>query len=471
VRVIAPRALVSFTLAALALLALAGPAGARELFSHGETRLAISGSVRELAQFGAQTDAGAFEDAILQDLASFNTRCLEAAGFADCPAFDTIGDEDAFQSLTRLRTRLDLQVVEGLRAVVVYDHQLLLGELDTFGSNLGSGFQRDDLFDGDWAIVDDSRAEWRHLFYRGFLQLEAGGLDAIVGRQRIAWGVGRLWNPIDRFNAIPPLAVQGDQSQGIDAIDAKWSFDGFNFVEAVYAPGSSRGDSRVALRFHGVVLDSDISLVGGIFEKARTVGIDFARNLGDAAIRIEAVYTDPRQRVWKIENADDGGPRRLGDFFQVVTSVDYTFDVFGGIYVLVEHLYNGNDLGFGEGSAGSLLPLFEATDVRPAEVEASVPGPYATAGSTKLFGSSRVVTNAENQTGTIMGGDITPELRLDVVSIYDWDGESAAFFPSLRYSPLGSLEVTVGVQTFVGPHRSQYGALETFVYLLADFYF
>ena len=81
------------------------------------------------------------------------------------------------------------------------------------------------------------------------------------------------------------------------------------------------------------------------------------------------------------------------------------------------------------------------------------------------------MTNAQNLTGAMLGGDITPELRLDFLTIYDWDGESAAFFPSLRYSPLGSLEVTVGVQTFAGPRRSQYGNAETFVYLLADFFF
>ena len=65
----------------------------------------------------------------------------------------------------------------------------------------------------------------------------------------------------------------------------------------------------------------------------------------------------------------------------------------------------------------------------------------------------------------------TPELRLDFLTIYDWNGESAAFFPSLKYSPLAALEVTVGVQAFVGPRLSQYGASETFVYVLADLFF
>ena len=459
-------------LAALALFllfgSLAGRAVARELWRQGELAVEFSGSLREIAQVGQQTDADDFVDAGIQAAAQGDFSCVQAVTFANCASFDEVGKKDAWQSLTRLRSRLDVQFFEGLRGVVVYDHELRLGILDTFESSLGEGFVQNDLFSADWTITDSDRQEWRHLFYRGFVQLEASGLDLTVGRQRIAWGVGRLWNPIDRFNAIPPLAVQADQSQGIDSIDAKWSFDGFNLVQAVYAPGGSRDEARYALRFQGVAFDSDFSLMGGIFERAPTVGVDFARNLGDAAVRLELVYTRPREKARRIES---GNRRRPNDYFQLVASVDYTFDFADGIYVLVEHLYNGNDLGFGSGRAGTLLALFEATDERPAGVPATVPGPFPTTGSPALFGASRVVTFGENQTGALVGGDITPELRLDFLSIYDWDGQSAAFFPSLRYSPSGWLEVTLGVQTFVGPRRSQYGDAETFGYLLADFFF
>lgn len=445
----------------LAFVVLAAPARGTELWRHGEARLEISGSLRELANIGSQTDAHDF-------LAAADADCLLAATFAHCRSFDVVGDKDAWQSLTRLRTRADLQIVEELRAVVVYDHELQTGVLDTFEAELAGSFQRDDLFDGNWKIAGSSHAEWRHLFYRGYVQLTTGPLDLTVGRQRIAWGVGRLWNPIDRFNAIPPLAVQPDQSQGIDSVDARWSFDGFDFLEAVYAPGSSRDEARYALRLHGVVLDSDLSLMGGVFEKAPTAGLDLARNLGDAAVRLELVYTHPRQKVWKI---DWSRRRRLDDFVQLVASIDYTFDFADGIYVLAEHLYNGNDLGFGRGRAGNLLPFFEATNTPPPGVPPGTSGPFPRPGSAALFGSSRVVTSSENQTGLLVGGDITPELRLDVLSIWDWNGRSAAFFPSLKYTPGGSIEVTVGVQTFAGPRRSQYGDAETFVYLLADVFF
>jgi hypothetical protein len=280
----------------------------------------------------------------------------------------------------------------------------------------------------------------------------------VVGRQRIAWGVGRLWNPIDRFNAIPPLAVQSDQSQGVDSIDARWSFDGFNFVEAVYAPGDGTDEARYALRLHGVLRDTDVSLMGGVFEEAPTVGFDLARNIRDAALRVEVVYTDPEQKVWKVDSQRPS-PKELDEFWQVVVSLDYNFDIANGIYGIVEHLYNGNALGFGEGRPGSLMPLFERE------------GPRVTPGSQALFGSSRVVTNADQQTAVSLSGELTPELRLELLTIYDWDGESAAFAPSVRYAPPGALEVSLGVQTFTGPRRSQYGSAETFVYLLADFYF
>lgn len=446
------RSLAGILALAAALTAAHGPdAAARELFRRGDFAVELSGSLREFVNVGQQTDADDFGDAFLADQS-----CLFAATFSECSAFDEVNERDAWQSLTRLRTRLDVAITPALSAVVVYDHELRTGVLDTLGAQLAGDFQRDDLFDLNSEITSSNHAAWRHLLYRGYVRLETERVDVVVGRQRIAWGVGRLWNPIDRFNAIPPLAVQADQSQGIDSIDARYAFDGFNFLEAVYAPGSSRDRARYALRLHGVVLDSDVSIVGGRFEKALTVGFDFARNIADAAVRVEAVWTDPHEKVWKVRGEK---PRDVDDFFQVVVSLDYNFALGTGLYALVEHLYNGNALGFGQGKPGTLEPFFQ-TD-----------GTFVTTGSEAVFGTSRVVTNAKHQTGASGGYDVTPELRFELLGIYDWNGESAAFVPSARYSPTGSLEVSLGVQAFVGPRRSQYGNASTLVYLLADFYF
>ncbi|MFP6654584.1 MAG: hypothetical protein VCB25_03080, partial [Myxococcota bacterium] len=156
-----------------------------------------------------------------------------------------------------------------------------------------------------------------------------------------------------------------------------------------------------------------------------------------------------------------------------VVSFDLNLDVGSGIYLLAEYLYNGNALGFGKGQAGPLLPLFEATDVLPDEAltPLMIQPPYVVAGSRELFGSSRIITNAEHQLGLQVGTDWTPQMRMDFVTLIDLDGGSAAFYPNLRYSPLDPLELTLGVQLFAGPKRSQYGNAEPLVHLLADWFF
>ena len=82
------------------------------------------------------------------------------------------------------------------------------------------------------------------------------------------------------------------------------------------------------------------------------MGLDLARNWGDAAVRLEAVWTNPKREVWRV---GDLSPHEPGAFFQVVTSIDYQVDWGPGIYLLLEHFYNGNAEGFGSGRAGAAL--------------------------------------------------------------------------------------------------------------------
>jgi hypothetical protein len=432
--------------AALLVLALAPAAAARELWSDesGDVRLDLSGSLRELLTVAEATD-----------LDRFTTAALGCAGpaFPDCPAFLEVGERTAVQSLTRLRTRFDLQVGEAVTAVLVYDHEVVAGHLATLENGLGAAFAGPSLMGAEGTIATGRHAVWSHLLYRGYVTAEVGPLQASVGRQRIAWGEGRLWTPIDRLNAIGPLAIEADQSRGIDAIDLRWNFSGFDYLELVWAPARHRRDSRYAARWHGVLLNTDWSLLGGVIEEAPTAGFDAARNLGDAALRLEAVWADPERKVLEFGAP---APSEPDDFWQVVVSLDTNLDIGTGLYVLVEHLYNGNALGFGSGLAGPLLPLFQPPGV-PA--------------SPDKFGTSQVVSRARHQSGAQLGYDITPEIRGDALALIDWSGGSAVLFPSLVWSPSGSLEVALGVQVGVGPKRSEYGDRGSLGYVLVEWFY
>ena len=64
-----------------------------------------------------------------------------------------------------------------------------------------------------------------------------------------------------------------------------------------------------------------------------------------------------------------------------------------------------------------------------------------------------------------------PEIRAELLGIYDWEGESVAVFSSLHYNATDWLELTLGAQFFAGPRLSQYGDGDPLGFLLAEVFF
>jgi hypothetical protein len=202
--------------------------------------------------------------------------------------------------------------------------------------------------------------------------------------------------------------------------------------------------------------------MGGVFEEAYTLGFDLASNLGDAAGRMELVWTAPQRRVRPFGERSAG---HLPDYLQIVLSIDYSLDWGSGVYLLAEHLYNGNALGFGSGEAGGLLGFFQEQGGPPDAARVVAPG------SPDLFGQSQVISLGRHLTGLEAGYDLLADLRGDLLVIYDWEGHSVALVPSLRYSPTGWLELSLGAQLFEGPRRSEYGGAEPLGFLGAEVFF
>ncbi len=487
----------SRALAILALGALASSAQGAELFRRGDVSVELSGSIRGIGILTRGTGYEDYQAAVQGSLmrpgcesglldpdfvrglvgSAVDPVCFLAESFEECPAFHEVGRLRVWQSLMRVRTRLDVEMSPSLSGRIEYDHELVAGRLDTLEAQEFGGLESDPLLPfqeelWNFDLGADSRGVWRHALYRGWLRWESERARVILGRQRIPWGVGRLWNPIDRFNPIPPLAIEQSESTGIDAVVATWFADDAVALDAAYAPGDDWDDPSYALRLHGLVLDTDYSLMAGVFDDANTIGATVERNLGDMAFHVEAVYANPDARVWPVGRSR---PRDLPSFWQVVVSLDTNIDVGKGIYALIEHLYNGNALGLGRGRAGSLLPFFEATmtppDELPALLRVAFPGPYVQPISADRFGGSRVVTLARHQTGGTLGYDLTPTLRGDLLVIYDWNGHSSAIAPQFRYTPRGDLELTLGLQFFTGRRASQYGQVEDLAFLTIEYFF
>ncbi|MFP8874146.1 MAG: hypothetical protein VCB42_06375, partial [Myxococcota bacterium] len=381
---------------------------------------------------------------------------FDYALFIECPAWENVNQDRMGLGFARLRLEVGARADEHWSAFIAFDNSIEAGDKDSFSASLGEGLSTSTLVDASGQVVGDHYV-YRYSLYRGYLRFESRRFEAVVGRQRIPWGVGRLWNPIDRFNAIAPLQIQAE-SPGVDAVNLKFLFTDALQLEAVFAPGSNAADHDYGARLQGYAGTVDFGLVAGIFDEAPTAGIDLAANLWEAAGRTEIVYTHPERDIWPV---DASAPYRLPDFWQVVVSLDYNFDLGNGLYVLAEYLYNGNALGFGAGKAGPLLPFLRRVDTIE-DIDGVTPD---------RFGGSRVFTGSANLTGIQAGYELTAELRLNFLVIYDWDGQSAVFYPSLSYSPLPWLEVNLSVQGTAGQRLSQYGDVPTNAFLLADIFF
>lgn len=92
--------------------------------------------------------------------------------------------------------------------------------------------------------------------YRANLNYQGEKTLLIIGRQRIPFGVGRIWNPIDIFNPIISTSVEPDEREGSDALHAEYSIRDLAIIDATVA------EDKAALRAKGYLEYADCALVG-----------------------------------------------------------------------------------------------------------------------------------------------------------------------------------------------------------------
>ena len=226
--------------------------------------------------------------------------------------------------------RLDLQARyrERFSGQLSYDNEIFTGSgRKALGFAIADERGFDTWIDLDRTISDTHNATWQHLLYRGWVRYAGDDVEVTVGRQRIALGRARLWNPTDLFNPIPPLALEGDQRIGVDSVVTRVRVTGDLWASAIVAPQDRDDLYRSALRLELSRRSLDAALMFARIETDSVYGVDFATNVGDAALRGEG--------TWSFH--EHGGHTT-----QLVGSLDYTFDIGAGLYVLVEHFYNGN---------------------------------------------------------------------------------------------------------------------------------
>lgn len=243
------------------------------------------------------------------------------------PADLYISDKNIFLNLTKTRLRASADLWKNSRINTEY-------EIDVLYRSSGSGITGDiattnsnrQLIKLNWNPVNKEHLSVVHNIDRLYFKQDFEKFSFVIGRQRISWGTGRIWNPTDLFNPINPASYYQTEKIGADAISFKYAFGNFTDLNVVFNPQEKIGNSNYGFRFRTNYHFYDLSLMGGYFDKRVIAGLDFAGNLFDAGIRGEGIISA------RNDNLSD-------NFVKFIVGIDNQFTP--KLYTLIEYHYNG----------------------------------------------------------------------------------------------------------------------------------
>lgn len=204
----------------------------------------------------------------------------------------TLGGVERYRlDANRLRLEWQGQLEPGARIEFQYDNEVLLGSyLGTRQFALERDLPRRTYLDleGDYARAGEALG--RHRIRRATLTLSAGATDLRLGRQRVAWGTGRIFSPLDLLNPVHPTALEPGEREGVDALVVEHKRSAVSRASFVWAPARAARDHAL-VQWHANAAGVDYSVTGGQVREGRLVGVDLAGQVGGAGLRAEWTAT------------------------------------------------------------------------------------------------------------------------------------------------------------------------------------
>jgi hypothetical protein len=308
-----------------------------------------------------------------------------------------------------------------------------------------------------WGTAVDDTA-W--VVRQGYAQYWWGDKVGVrLGKQRIAWGSGFAWNPTNRLE--PPKNAFNTtlEQEGALAARLDWVPSARASVVLVGAttdatprdlplatPEPERRDS-LALRSRFVVESTDVALVASGGKNQRTLfGLDLARDLGWAAVHVEAaVY----------RGAEMLPPRDGTTFLRLVAGALRTR---GENAFALEYFYNGegySDLGTQRWLAGLDQAWAVATNPAvPPEVQQQALAVYAAGATIPYTAGLGLRRNYLHASWT--RGAATSAWTGAVRAVLGLDDAAFALTPGVGWAPRGNVTLNLDAVVLLGPEDSEY---------------
>lgn len=103
------------------------------------------------------------------------------------------------------------------------------------------------------SISGEGNAEFS--VYRMYASYEGEKTRILAGRQRIPFGVGRIWNPVDIFNPIDITSIEPDERKGTDSLRMEYSLNDLSVMDGTLS------ETKAAARVKGFLTYGDAAVI------------------------------------------------------------------------------------------------------------------------------------------------------------------------------------------------------------------
>jgi hypothetical protein len=249
-----------------------------------------------------------------------------------------------------------------------------------------------------------------------------------IGRQALTWGNGLIFNPMDLFNPFAPTDIERDYKVGDDMVNVQVPLDARGNLQFLYVPRRNpathkveRDQSSLAGKLHFSRGTTEFDLMAAEHYDAEVVGLGSSGYLGDAAWRLDAIWTSLDR-----QSLED-------NYLSLVANMDYSWVWWGkNVYGFVEFFYNG----LGKDNYPEALSDPDIT-------ERLARGELFTLGRTYLSGHLRV--------------ELHPLFNVYLTAITNLADPSGILQPRATWDVSQNVQITAGGNIFWGEPGTEYG--------------
>lgn len=141
-----------------------------------------------------------------------------------------------------------------------------------------------------WNLINSERIILNATIDRGWMQWNEKKWNVRIGRQRVNWGLGTIWNPNDLFNTFNFLDFDYEERPGIDGIKFQYATSSMNYIEATLSMTNQPSDIVAALKYFQNIGGYDLQFIGGLYQQQATIGIGWSGSIRETGFKGEVQY-------------------------------------------------------------------------------------------------------------------------------------------------------------------------------------